>query len=1010
MSDDVDIGVIVRTEGQKLVYELQKQMEGLRGEIGKLTAIQATSLRANAQQVGSLQSLVSITREAAAAASKRASAEQAATKATDAGALSLKSLASSVLSAAAAFAGFQAFRTFISEGLAFNSTIETANLGIASLITAQSKLRDENGNLLTGTSALRGAQELATDQVNKLRIAGLQTTATTQDLVVAFQQAVGVGLRWGLTLDQIRKLTIQMSQAAGALGLPMNQLNEEVRDLLGGNINARNTRIATALGITNEQIKQAQAGGKLFDFVTGRLEAFSVAGEATAKTFQGVMSNVKEALQNLAGDATKPLFDALKFSGQKALEGIFDLDNARISDKFAGIVDIAQRMFGGIGSLLAEAINGAVEGAQKFSGWLDNNKDLVNDIFNVVGEIVKQFKGLLGDVAGVAGELLQSGTEAGVLNLALRGVGVFVAGIRDGLRVVVGILGGIGALIINAILRPFSEFLEITAKVAGFFDADLGKSLKGTSEQIDAFVKGINEGVAGIFDPFTKGESAVQQATQRFAEMEQAGDKVVKKNKEVGTSLSKITLTPNVSGNASTTKGGPAKEAAAQTLLAKAELAQRLKDLKIELDNERISYRKYYDDVTTAQEQSIQKQIAAQQQLLGATTGSEARDKILAEIKKLEIEKNGIRATNDESYRVAVEKINKEVADAQVTLLKDQGKFAEARALEIGTKFKELVARLKAEGNVAGVEIVSALFNIDNAKAKLQEFFGQAKTIQDTLATNLSAINTDKDARVITEAQARERIVKAYKDAKSALEQLLPLMMEQALLTKDPEQIAAVENLRIKIAQMGVTIKDVGDKLKDLKSGARAAFESGLGQFLDDAAAGAKSLNDAWRDAARSIIASLRQIATQMLANLIIQQALKLFGFSGGGEVGAVKKASGGYIRGAGTGTSDSIPAWLSNGEYVINARAASAVGVDFLNEVNSIGRSSVRPRPRAGRFAEGGLVASPSNDPGVSGRLTVGLEDGLVLRHLESPQGQTVLLDFVERNQNKLQRMLGGK
>jgi hypothetical protein len=34
--------------------------------------------------------------------------------------------------------------------------------------------------------------------------------------------------------------------------------------------------------------------------------------------------------------------------------------------------------------------------------------------------------------------------------------------------------------------------------------------------------------------------------------------------------------------------------------------------------------------------------------------------------------------------------------------------------------------------------------------------------------------------------------------------------------------------------------------------------------------------------------------------------------------------ATGGYVRGKGTGTSDSIPAYLSNGEYVVNARSTS--------------------------------------------------------------------------------------
>ncbi|CAA0103603.1 phage tail tape measure protein [Zhongshania aliphaticivorans] len=46
--------------------------------------------------------------------------------------------------------------------------------------------------------------------------------------------------------------------------------------------------------------------------------------------------------------------------------------------------------------------------------------------------------------------------------------------------------------------------------------------------------------------------------------------------------------------------------------------------------------------------------------------------------------------------------------------------------------------------------------------------------------------------------------------------------------------------------------------------------------------------------------------------------------------------AAGGYVSGPGTGTSDSINAALSNGEYVINAAAVKSVGVGFLDSINS--------------------------------------------------------------------------
>ena len=58
----------------------------------------------------------------------------------------------------------------------------------------------------------------------------------------------------------------------------------------------------------------------------------------------------------------------------------------------------------------------------------------------------------------------------------------------------------------------------------------------------------------------------------------------------------------------------------------------------------------------------------------------------------------------------------------------------------------------------------------------------------------------------------------------------------------------------------------------------------------------------------------------------------------------AIGLSSGGMIRGAGSSMSDSIPAMLSNGEYVIRADSVKKYGKDFLDAVNS-GRFS----PEAG-------------------------------------------------------------
>lgn len=86
-----------------------------------------------------------------------------------------------------------------------------------------------------------------------------------------------------------------------------------------------------------------------------------------------------------------------------------------------------------------------------------------------------------------------------------------------------------------------------------------------------------------------------------------------------------------------------------------------------------------------------------------------------------------------------------------------------------------------------------------------------------------------------------------------------------------------------------------------------------------------------------------------------------LFGSGSSGGSGfaspTVRAATGGHISGPGTGRSDSIPAMLSNGEYVINARATKQNRA-LLDAINS---------GKLPAFADGGLVGRvPSVMPGM--------------------------------------------
>lgn len=87
-------------------------------------------------------------------------------------------------------------------------------------------------------------------------------------------------------------------------------------------------------------------------------------------------------------------------------------------------------------------------------------------------------------------------------------------------------------------------------------------------------------------------------------------------------------------------------------------------------------------------------------------------------------------------------------------------------------------------------------------------------------------------------------------------------------------------------------------------------------------------------------------------------------------------RATGGAVFGPGTSTSDSIPAMLSDGEYVIRARAAQQIGYNTLHSLNRTGKIpgyATGGRVRVQKYATGGRVSgSGAGIAAMVGRLDV--------------------------------------
>lgn len=146
---------------------------------------------------------------------------------------------------------------------------------------------------------------------------------------------------------------------------------------------------------------------------------------------------------------------------------------------------------------------------------------------------------------------------------------------------------------------------------------------------------------------------------------------------------------------------------------------------------------------------------------------------------------------------------------------------------------------------------------------------------------------------------------------------------------------------------------------------------------------GTKPAETATTVAATTGMASFTASVYVATAALQAMAAKSTFGSIFGG-----KWATGGYIAGPGTSTSDSIPAFLSNGEYVLTADAVQNVGLPLLDAMNS---------GRVGHFATGGLVSgrnASSGGPIVQAGNTVVLNVSAV--------DATSFADFLQREGGK--------
>lgn len=231
-----------------------------------------------------------------------------------------------------------------------------------------------------------------------------------------------------------------------------------------------------------------------------------------------------------------------------------------------------------------------------------------------------------------------------------------------------------------------------------------------------------------------------------------------------------------------------------------------------------------------------------------------------------------------------------------------------------------------------------------------------------TEALELEAETIGKSTFEIEKAKAAQELLNAAKEAGRA---------------NEPGITEAINKEAEAHARAAAALEDARKKQEENKELTDLAGNT-LVDGITDLATNAKSLNDILNDTSKLLIKLILQatlLGQGPLAGLFGTSSggglLGSLGAAGGGTVGsttgasygfskggAVEAAGGGYISGPGTSTSDSIPARLSDGEYVVKAAAARKVGTPFLDALNS---------GKLLRRAAGGPVTIPSIPRGAS-------------------------------------------
>lgn len=404
-------------------------------------------------------------------------------------------LGGSVFSTAARFFGFYSIARLLGSvlhgvldsvigfargGLEFNDSVQRAELALGGLFATIGDFERDGKKLTEPGEKLAAGMALAAGEIDKVKIIALQANVGFKDFLEIYQAGAAAALQAKVPLQSYAGLLLTIVNAGHNAQIATARLNVEIRELFQGTLTRRG-RLPSILGFTIEEAKEAQKTGKLFDFLTEKLKVYqevSKQGGLASQTFQTVTSNVGDTLEQLGGKVTEGLFETIR----KNLAGFpnrffdtiidpktFEVKAAQLKDAFVPLLQFLSDLLQKLGEIGIETINKIIDGAEQLSEFIKDNRQEIDNILLLLGGVLTNLDGILGDLVTLNGYLTTGGETLSVISTALYLIDLFIIAVRGGVDAIFNAVATIVILVASGLTKGLEIVLSVVGGIGAAF-------------------------------------------------------------------------------------------------------------------------------------------------------------------------------------------------------------------------------------------------------------------------------------------------------------------------------------------------------------------------------------------------------------------------------------------------------------------------------------------------------------------------------------------------------------